>query len=109
MRKTSLSTKIALSFILLLSIALCEDIQAGGAEVEIPQPIIFSVATDLGNPSNTLYGSLNGGTRLYIECENVSLNPEDNVVTVGPYPCPTLDNGHSDSYIVCETTAATGP
>ncbi len=72
-----------------------------------PAPTINSATTTMGVSMTKLLGSLNGGTVIHIECDNVDPDPVKNLVTVGPYTCPIVDNGINDRYLSCITPAPT--
>jgi hypothetical protein len=67
---------------------------------------VTSVTTLESQPSDTyLWGSINGGTVLYIKGTGFQENPSLNSVMVGDYPCIIPSEGLKEESMTCTTTS----
>jgi hypothetical protein len=67
-------------------------------------PSILSVSSSPSSVVNPVYGSLRGGTYIYIKAMGHSPDPTDNHIYVGPFPCKVPSDGVTDTFITCITT-----
>lgn len=93
-----------LLFVLLFaSEALCEN--PNGLSLD---PVkIYGVSTMIDGQDN--FGSITGGTYIYIRIVGHDLTPSNNKITVGPYDCIIPEKGVNENTITCETTNAFDP
>ena len=71
------------------------------------EPLSLLTAYLEGDTSNSqsLQGSLSGGTNIIIKATGLGMNANEYVVTVGDFPCKISAEGLQSSFISCETTA----
>lgn len=67
---------------------------------------IYSVSTRIDIPNYNNYGSINGGTWIYIKALGIDQTASNNEVKVGNYPCNIPEKGVNDLFLTCETTPA---
>jgi hypothetical protein len=70
---------------------------------------ILSVSTRINEINYAPYGSIVGGTNVYIRAKGHNIMPSKNTINIGPYPCIIEENGISGELITCKTTHAFDP
>lgn len=100
-----MNNKLILLLILLVFLNFSSQTESSD-HLSLDSVIIYSVSTDIETLNYYPYGSIEGGTYVYIKATGLDQTASNNAVSIGPYECKIPESGINEVYLTCITEPA---